>query len=186
MISLGNLLHRQLGDDGGAQAMYRQAIESGDADSRAFALVSLADLLKRRRGMTDAKAAWRQVIGSRQNPWAKVAFSRLVHQLEAEGDVAGLRAAHRAGVKTGNSEAPYALVAIGNLLRERDDTEGWRAAWQQAIDTGYDHADDLREALFPPAEDGNWRRPPGAPGLSRDVRPSRPRPRRSRPRPAAS
>lgn len=86
MISLGDLLHRKLEDDGGAQAMFQQAIESGDADSRACALVSLADLLEHRRDITGAKAAWRQAIDSRQDPWAKIAFSHLVNQLEAEGD----------------------------------------------------------------------------------------------------
>jgi tetratricopeptide (TPR) repeat protein len=153
MIGLGNLLLRQPGDDDGAQAMFQQAIESADPDSRACAFVRLATLLKRRGDVTGAKAAWRQAIDSREAPWAEIALSDLLNQLEAEGNLDGARAAHSVGVGTANPDAPHALVIIGNLLKERGDTEGWRAAWQQAIDTGYPAADDLREILSPPAED---------------------------------
>lgn len=153
MIDLGYLLHWQLGDDDGAQAMFQQAIDSGNADSRARSLARLADVLDKRGDRAGAKDACWQAIDSRAAPWAEIAFSHLVNLLEPDGDVGGLRAAHRAGVETGNPGAPHALVAIGNLLREQGDTEGWRAAWQQAIETGYGAADDLREIMFPPAED---------------------------------
>ncbi len=153
MIGLGNLLQRLLDDEDGAQAMFQQAIKSGDADSRGCALVQLAALLERRGDITGAKVAWRQAIDSRTAPWAGIALTDLLNQLGAEGDLDGARAAHRMGVETGNPDAPYALVVIGNLLKERGDTEGWRAAWQQAIDAGYPAADDLREIMSPPAED---------------------------------
>jgi hypothetical protein len=150
MIGLGHLLQGQLGDEDGAQVMFRRAIEeSGDADSRACALVQLATFLKNHADVTGAKAAWQQAIDSRMHPWAEIAFSALLNQLQAEDDLDGARAAHRAGVETGNPDAPHALVVIGNLLKERGDVDGWRAAWQQAIDTGYDGADHLREILSP-------------------------------------
>lgn len=153
MIGFGNLLLGQLGDEVGAQAMFQQAIEFGDPDSRARALVRLATLLERRGDMPGAKAAWHRAIDSRAAPWAEVAFCDLVNQLQAETDLDGARAAHRLGVETATPDAAYALVVIGNLLREQGDVEEARAAWQQAIDTGYSGADDFRESLSPPAED---------------------------------
>jgi hypothetical protein len=54
---------------------------------------------------------------------------------------------------TGNPWAPYALVVIGRVLKDRGDLDGWRDAWRQAIDAGYEDADDLLEELSPPAED---------------------------------
>lgn len=152
MIGLGHLL-RDRGDGNGAQAMFERAIGSGDADSSAAALVHLADLLERRGDVTGAKAAWRQVIDSRAATWAEVAFTDLLNQLQDEGDLDGVQAIHRSGVQTGNPDTPYALVVLGNLLKERGDAEGWRAAWQQAIDAGYGAADDLREILSEPADD---------------------------------
>ena len=42
---------------------------------------------------------------------------------------------------------------IGRVLKDRGDPDGWRDAWQQAIDAGYEDGDDLLEELSPPAED---------------------------------
>jgi tetratricopeptide (TPR) repeat protein len=153
MIGLGTLLRRQLGDDTGAQAMFQQAIDSGDADSSACALVQLANMLERRGDISAAKTAWRRAIGSRAPTWAEVALSHLLNQLEHEGDLDAVRAAHRIAVETANPDAPHALVVLGNLLKRQGDIAGWRTAWQQAIDAGYPAADDLREILSPPAED---------------------------------
>jgi hypothetical protein len=102
---------------------------------------------------SQTKDAWRQVIGSREAPWAEIAFSHLLNQLSDEDDLDGARDMHRLGIETANPDTPHALVTIGNLLKERGDTEGWRAAYQQAIDSGYGAADDLREILSPPADD---------------------------------
>jgi tetratricopeptide (TPR) repeat protein len=152
MIGLGTMLHRE-GDDNAAQDLYRQAIDAGDTHTRAQALLGLASLLKRHGDIPGAKAAWRQVIGSREAPWAEIAFSHLLNQLSDEDDLDGARDMHRLGVETANPDTPHALVTIGNLLKERGDTEGWRAAYQQAIDSGYDAAGDLREILSPSADD---------------------------------
>ncbi len=153
MIALAHLLQRQLGDEDGAQAMFRQAIEAGDADSRACALEELATGLKGRGDVTGAKAAWQQAIDSRRHPWAEIALTELLNQLQEEDDLDGARTAQRVGEETGNPDAPYALVVIGNLLKQRGDVDGWRAAWQQAIDNGYDGADQLRELLSPADDD---------------------------------
>jgi tetratricopeptide (TPR) repeat protein len=155
MIGMGNLLRRRLGDDDGAQAMFQQAIDSSDADSKACALVELAHLLKQRGDVGRAKKAWRQAVASRAATWAEVALTELLNQLGQEGDLDGVRAAHRIGVESANPDAAYALVVAGNLLKQQGDVEGWRTAWQQAIDAGYGSADDLREGLSPPAEDGD-------------------------------
>jgi tetratricopeptide (TPR) repeat protein len=151
MIGLGDLLLHRLGDQDGAVAMFRQAIESGDADSRACALVQLAHARKNRGDVAGAKEAWQQAIDSRAGPWAEIALSDLVNQLEREGDLDGVRAAYRTAVQTGNPDAPRALVAIGNLLKKRGDIDGWRQAWEQAVDTGFVGADDIRELLSMPA-----------------------------------
>jgi hypothetical protein len=42
---------------------------------------------------------------------------------------------------------------IGRVLKDRGDPGGWRDAWQQAIDAGYQDAEDLLEELSPPADD---------------------------------
>jgi len=39
------------------------------------------------------------------------------------------------------------------MLEDRGDAEGARTAYQQAIDAGWEFADDLRDKLSPPAED---------------------------------
>ncbi len=151
MIGLGTLLRRE-GDSTSAQAIFHQAIDTGDSQTRAKALLMLADLQERHGDVPAAKAAWRQIIDSREAPWAKIAFSHLLNHLEAEDDLDAARDTHRLGIQTANPDTPHALVTIGNLLKERGDTEGWRAAYQQAIDSGYPAADHLQESLAPPAD----------------------------------
>lgn len=151
-VSLGHLLQSQLGDDDGAQGLFRQAIASGDGDLSAHAFVLLATLLNGHGDVSEAKEAWQQAIDAGTAPWAEIAFSDLVNVLSAEGDLDGARAAHRIAVETGNPDAPHALVVIGNLLKERGDTEGARAAWRQAIDTGYGAPEFLLDLLSPPDE----------------------------------
>jgi hypothetical protein len=41
----------------------------------------------------------------------------------------------------------------GRVLKDRGDLDGWRAAWQQAIDEGYQDAEWLLDEMLPPAED---------------------------------
>ena len=52
---------------------------------------------------------------------------------------------------------------IGRVLKDRGDPDGWRDAWQQAIDAGYEDAEDLLEELSPPAEDKEDGEPAGVP-----------------------
>jgi hypothetical protein len=148
MISLGDLLHRELG------TMAARRSCSSRRSSPATPTPAPAPSW----GSRTCSNAAGTLPGRRQpgggpstpgkTPWAKIAFSHLVNPLQAEGDLGGLRAAHSVGVKTGNPDAPHTLVAIGNLLRRRGDTEGWRAAWQQAIDTGHDDADDAESMAW--------------------------------------
>jgi tetratricopeptide (TPR) repeat protein len=152
MFQLAHLLQRT-GDDDGAQATYQQLAESGPAGSRARALNQLANLLQLRGDNGGAKDAWRQVLDTEPaSDQAQESLAGLLNQLGSEGDLEGLRAAHQAGMTAGNPWAPYALVLIGRLLKDRGDLGGWRDAWQQAIDTGYEDADDLLEELSPPAD----------------------------------
>jgi hypothetical protein len=148
MIQLSDLYDR-LGDDDRARTLFRQAVEARDANQSADAFCQLADLLAGRGDITGARTAWQQAIESGTAPWAEDAFLDLCNQLSEAKDVDGARIAHRLGVETGNPEAPYALVVIGKILRKQGDLDGWRAAWEQAIDTGYDDADELRAMLSP-------------------------------------
>jgi TolA-binding protein len=152
MFSLARLLHRT-GDDDGAKAAYQHLAESAPPGRRSRALNELASL-QLRRDSDGAKAAWQQVLDTDPaSDWAQEALAGLLNQLGREGDLDALRAAHQAGTAAGNPWAPYALVMIGRVLKDAGDLNGWRKAWQQAIDTGYQHADDLREELSPPAQD---------------------------------
>jgi len=153
MFQLAHLLQRT-GDDDGAKAIYLQLAESGPAGSRARALNQLARLLQRRGDNGGAKDAWRQVLDTEPaSDQAQESLAGLLNQLGSEGDLEALRAAHQAGMTAGNPWAPYALVVIGRLFKDRGDLDGWRSAWQQAIDAGYEDADDLLEELSPPADD---------------------------------
>ncbi|HCU97210.1 MAG TPA: hypothetical protein DHU96_32665 [Actinobacteria bacterium] len=153
MFLLARLLERT-GDDEGAKAAYQHLAESAPPGSRGRALCQLARLLQRRGDSGGAKAAWRQVLDTEPaSDDAQEALAGLLNQLGSDGDLDRLRAAHRAGTAAGNPWAPYALVVIGRMLKDRGDLDGWRDAWQQAIDAGYEDADDLLEELSPPAED---------------------------------
>jgi TolA-binding protein len=153
MFMLGHLLQRT-GDDDGAKAAYRHLADSAAPGSRGRALCQLANLLQLRGDSGRAKATWQQVLDTEPaSDWAEQALSSLLNQLGSEGDLDGLRAAQQTGMATSNPWAPYALVVIGRVLKDRGDPDGWRDAWQQAIDAGYEDADDLLEELSPPADD---------------------------------
>ena len=115
---------------------------------------SSPDLLQRRGDNSGAKTAWQQVLDTDPaGDQAQEALAGLLNQLRSEADLDSLRAAHQAGMVAGNPWAPYALVVIGRVLKDRGDLNGWRDAWQQAIDDGYEDAEDLLEELSPPADE---------------------------------
>jgi TolA-binding protein len=158
------LFLEQAGDDDGAQAAFQRAASAAPPGRRGTAMCELADVLKRRGDTTRATAIWRQVIDTETDEGSpEIAFTNLVNHLWDEGDVDGLRAAHQAGTAKNVREAPYALVVIGRVLRDRGDLDGWREAWKQAIDAGSENADDLRDELSPPAEDQDGDEPAGVP-----------------------
>lgn len=153
MLWIGLLLERT-GDNDGAQAAYQRAADAAPSGMRGTALWQLAELLHKRGDTAAAKAVWQQIIDTETDEGSpEMALSSLVNQLGSEGDLAGLRAAYRAGTGSDIPGAPYALVEIGNVLRDSGDLDGWREAWQQAIDVGYEDANDLLEELSPPADD---------------------------------
>jgi TolA-binding protein len=153
MFLLARLLQRT-GDDDGAKAAYQHLVDSGPPGSRSRALCQLARLLQRQGDSGGAKVAWQRVLATDPaGDQAEEALAGLLNQLCSEADLDGLRAAHQAGMAAGNPWAPYALVMIGRVLKDRGDHGGWRQAWQQAIDDGYEDAEDLLEELSPPADD---------------------------------
>lgn len=153
MLRLGLLLERT-GDDDGARAAYQQAADAAPPGSRGNALCQLANLLKKRGDIAAAKDVWQQVIDTETDEGTpEMALLNLANQLGEEGDLDGLRAACDAATASGVPRAQYALVLTGNVLRDRGDLDGWRDAWLQAINAGYEDADDLLEELSPPAED---------------------------------
>jgi tetratricopeptide (TPR) repeat protein len=151
MVGLADALTRRE-DPEGAQALYREAIEAGDADWSAHASFSLGTLLERKRDVAGAKAAWQPVIDSRNPEWARAAFTSLVNLLSQHEDADGLRAAYQGGAALGNPDAPYALVQLGNLLKDQGDDSGAHAARQQAIDAGCEDPGSLRELMSPAPE----------------------------------
>jgi tetratricopeptide (TPR) repeat protein len=163
MLLLGILLERS-GDGDGALAAFQRAADAAPPGRRGNALYQLADLLERRGDAAGAKAVWRQVIDTETDDGDREgAFLSLVNQLGGEGDLDGLRAAHHGGIASGVPGASYALVVIGKVLRDRGDLGGWRDAWQQAVDVGYEDADGLLEELSPSARDEEDDEPAGVP-----------------------
>jgi tetratricopeptide (TPR) repeat protein len=146
MNGLAGLRMRQR-DSAGARAACQRAADSGNRDQAARALTMLGNLL-RKDGDTDAaRVAYMQVIDSRHADWAPPALGELLNLLREEDDLDGARAAHRKAVETGNPEARYALVVIGQLLDQRGDPEGARAAFREAGEAGDEWADELLTRL---------------------------------------
>jgi tetratricopeptide (TPR) repeat protein len=166
MVGLAGLLLRRLDDPDAAQALYRRAIEAGNPDWSGHASFALGNVLAGRGDAAGARAAWQPVIDAANPEWAAPAFTHLVNLLREDDDVEGLRAAYQNEAARGNPDALYALDVLGQQLDARGDTEGAHAAWQQAIDAGYELADDLRERMSP-AEPGQEPEqdayPPGLP-----------------------
>jgi len=153
MLWKGILLERA-GDDDGAATAYQHAADAAVPGRRGNALCQLADVLRKRGDAARAKGIWREVIDSQTDEGTpEIALNHLINQLSHEGDLDGLRAAYQAGAAKELDGAAYALERIGRILKESGDLDGWREAWQQAIDAGYEDADDLLDELSPPGEE---------------------------------
>ena len=93
-------------------------------------MIDLAALLRGDLGDADGGRAWFQrAIDSGNAEWAPGALVDLLNLLREQDDVDGARAAHRTAVDTGDPEAPYALVVIGQILEQRGDAQGAQAAF---------------------------------------------------------
>jgi tetratricopeptide (TPR) repeat protein len=134
MVGLAGQLERR--DPEGAEALYREAAEAGDAEWSAHASWVLGNLLKRKGDAAAAKTAWQRVIDSRSPEWAAPALVHLANLLEDEGDADGLRATYLNGAAAGNPDALYALLHLGQLLEAQGDPVGAHEAWQEAIAAG--------------------------------------------------
>ena len=152
-------------DPEGAEALYRKAIEEGDADWSAHASWLLGNLLEDKGDVAGAKAAWQRVIDSPTCEWAAPAFTSLVNLLTHQEDADGLRAAYLNGAALGNPEALYALLQLGQLLEAQGDVEGAHAAWHQAIGAGCEDPGYWRERISraPEREPEAEAYPPGLP-----------------------
>jgi len=148
-LGLAGLLER-LDDREAAEALYRQAIQAGNPDWSGQVSFALGELLKRKGDAAGAKAAWQPVIDSADPEWAGPAFTHLVNLLRDNHDIDGLRAAYPVAAARHNPDALYALGVLGQELDDLGDTDGAHAAWQQAIDAGYEFAEDLRDRISPP------------------------------------
>ena len=151
MLGLAHMLER-LDEPAAADALYRQVVEAGNPEWSARALVSLGDSAKSDGDVAGAMAAWQRVIESGNATWAGPAFIELTNLLREHDDIDGLRAVYQRAAELGNPEALYALDVLGQELERQGDTAGAHAAWQQAIDAGYEDADELRDRISPPTE----------------------------------
>ena len=119
---------------------WRNAADSGDADSAPAAAGSLGVLLGRQGDVEGARAAFEQAINSGHADYAPAAAGWLGDLLRRQGDVEGARAAFEQAINSGHPDhAPAAAGSLGELLRQQGDPEGARAAFEQAISSG--HAD---------------------------------------------
>jgi hypothetical protein len=150
-VALAGLLKRR-GDMTGAAAALRQLIATGSTAWASHAALDLGELLEGTGDAAGASAAWQQLIDAANPEWAGAAFLRLVNLLRGEEDAARLRAPYQAAVALGNPEALYALDQLGQLLHDQGDVEGAHAVWQEAIDAGYENAEDLRDQMMPVPE----------------------------------
>lgn len=140
---LAAVRHRQ-GDLAGERAIYQQLIDSGDASSAGSALVSLGVLLESQGDTGGAKAAyWRLVNSGTPKKWAAHGLVSLLNMLRRDSNLDEARAAYRKAVETGNPDAPYGLIVIGQLLRTRGDTGAARAAFEAAARAGHELAEEL-------------------------------------------
>jgi tetratricopeptide (TPR) repeat protein len=150
-MALARLLKRR-GDTAGATAALRSLTGTGSTAWANHAALDLGELLADTRDVAGAKAVWQPLIDAANPEWATAAFLKLVNVLRGEEDAAGLRAAYQAAVALENPEALYALDQLGHLLHDQGDTDGAHAVWQEAIDAGYQNAEDLREQMMPEPE----------------------------------
>ena len=152
MMGLGHWLSMR-GDRDGALAAYQQAIDSGRADLAGRAWFSVGKLHYRQGDLSRARSVLQRLIDSQDPDWSEPARFQLINVMREQDDIDGLRAAAAGAAETARPEAAYAFVVVGEMLEDRGDAEGARTAYQQAIDAGWEFADDLRDKLSPPAED---------------------------------
>jgi hypothetical protein len=84
----------------------------------------------------ETRDAYLRAIDSGNADWAPPALTGLLNLLREQDDLDGARAVYRRAVETGNPDASYGLLVIGQLLGQRGDTEGARAVFQEAADAG--------------------------------------------------
>lgn len=147
MLRLGHKLKMRRHDLPGARTAFQQVIDSGDPYLAGHAWYSLGDVLHSEGDDDGARAAWQQLIDARDPELADAALVSLLNLLRDQDDLDGVRALGRTAEETGIPEAPYAIVKAGEILAGRGDAEGARVAYQQAIDAGWEHADDLRNLI---------------------------------------
>ena len=138
MVGLALLLERQ-GDVGAAGHVYQLAIQSGNDNWAARASIFLGKMLQKRGDDAGARVAYRRVVDSGNARWAPSALTDLVNLLRDRDDLEEARAVYCQAVSTKNTEAPYALVVIGQILEKRGNTEGARVAFGEAIEAGYEY-----------------------------------------------
>ena len=143
MLRLGRLLERA-DDIEGAQEAYDQAADAAPFGRRGSALYQVAAMLQRRADITAAKAILSQIVDAETDEGSpEPALIELVNLLGHEGDLDGLRTAYQSAADHHVNNAPYALVMVGNILRDSGDLADWREAWREAISAGYSDAGDL-------------------------------------------
>lgn len=150
-LALARLLKRR-GDVAGATAALRPLTGTGSTAWARHAALDLGELLEGTGDAAGAKAVWQPLIDAADPEWAGAAFLKLVNLLRDQSDTAGLRAAYQAAVALKLPEALYALDQLGHLRHDQGDAEGAHAVWQEAIDAGYEYAEDLREQMMPESE----------------------------------
>ncbi len=124
------------GDDDGAEAVLRRAVELG-GDLGATASRPLGDLLAFRGDEAGAADAYRRAMTCTDEEVSAPAALSLGRLLEWQGDEAGAVGAYRRAMScAGQQESAPAALRLGRLLSGQGDAAEAMAAYQRVIDSG--------------------------------------------------
>jgi tetratricopeptide (TPR) repeat protein len=134
-VNLSAMLAEE-GDDDGAEAVLRRAVELG-GDMGATASRPLGDLLAFQGDEAGAADAYRRAMTCTDEEVSAPAALSLGRLLERQGDEAGAVSAYRQAMScAGQQESAPAALRLGWLLSGRGDAAGAMAAYQRVIDSG--------------------------------------------------
>jgi hypothetical protein len=144
MMMLAAMMDRDLGDRGGAMAMYRAASGTGHPEVAPRAMLWVGILLERAEDEDGAEDAYHRAASAAPAGRRGNALCQLAELLHWRGDTAGAKVIWRQVLDAENDMGTpgYALRRLASQLGSEGDLEGLRAAHQTGI------ARDLSDAPY--------------------------------------